>query len=73
MASGYGVHGTVGRCYPIFRDMTLCVASTEDPKQCIDLRDDYFECLHHRKEVRHPSAHGWKQWEHAIEIERKPR
>ena len=23
-----------------------------DPKECLDLREDYLECLHHKKEVR---------------------
>lgn len=25
---------------------------TEDPKKCHSFREDYLECLHHRKEVR---------------------
>lgn len=29
-----------------------CMSKAEDPKDCKDFRDDYLECLHHRKEVR---------------------
>lgn len=28
------------------------MSKAEDPKSCKDFRDDYLECLHHRKEVR---------------------
>jgi hypothetical protein len=40
------------RCYPIWMDFSECMGKAEDPKQCRDYRDDYLECLHHRKEVR---------------------
>ena len=39
-------------CYPIWMDFSECMSKTEDPKACKDFRDDYLECLHHRKEVR---------------------
>lgn len=29
-------------------------ATSEDNKVCLDFRDDYIECLHHRKEVSEP-------------------
>ena len=29
-----------------------CMSKTDDPMKCRPLRDDYLECLHHRKEVR---------------------
>lgn len=29
-----------------------CMAETDNPNKCIEQREDYFECLHHRKEVR---------------------
>ena len=41
-------------CYPIWMDFSECMSKTEDPKACKDFRDDYLECLHHRKEVRRP-------------------
>ena len=28
-----------------------CMSNTDAPYKCRDLRDDYLECLHHRKEV----------------------
>lgn len=28
------------------------MADTDDPRKCFEAREDYFECLHHRKEVR---------------------
>ena len=28
-----------------------CISKTDDPRKCAALRDDYLECLHHRKEV----------------------
>lgn len=52
MASGFGIHGGQGRCYPIWMDFSECMSKAEDPKACKDFRDDYLECLHHRKEVR---------------------
>ena len=74
MASGFGIHGNVSRCYPFFKvtnrltrqikedqkntyehqkdyvDCMQSVAETE-VKKCFVFRDDYFECLHHHKEV----------------------
>ena len=31
-----------------------CMAETDNPNKCIEQREDYFECLHHRKEVQSP-------------------
>lgn len=28
------------------------MSETDNPNKCTDVRDDYLECLHHRKEVR---------------------
>ena len=50
MASGFGVRGRTGRCYPFWRDFSDCMASAGSPKECRDLREDYTECLHHKKE-----------------------
>jgi hypothetical protein len=38
-------------------DFSECMTTAEEPKACKDFRDDYLECLHHRKEVR-PAAEG---------------
>lgn len=40
------------RCYPIWMDFSECMSKTDSPKECRDFREDYLECLHHRKEVR---------------------
>jgi NADH dehydrogenase (ubiquinone) Fe-S protein 5 len=51
MASGVGVNGGTGRCYSLWLDFTACLADAETPAQCGDNREDYIECLHHRKEI----------------------
>jgi hypothetical protein len=30
-----------------------------DAPSCFDFREDYFECLHHKKEVNKKLASGW--------------
>jgi NADH dehydrogenase (ubiquinone) Fe-S protein 5 len=50
-SSGFGVKGSVGRCYPIWSAFEKCLATKDHFKDCMDFRDDYVECLHHRKEV----------------------
>lgn len=50
MASGFGLTGSAGRCYPIWMDFSECITKADDPLSCKALRDDYLECLHHRKE-----------------------
>mmetsp|Transcript_13817 Transcript_13817/g.41768 ORF Transcript_13817/g.41768 Transcript_13817/m.41768 type:complete len:82 (+) Transcript_13817:215-460(+) len=50
MASGFGVSGNTGRCYPTWMEFSACMSETDDPAKCRALRDDYLECLHHRKE-----------------------
>lgn len=50
MASGISVNGGVGRCYPFWLDFTACMKDAELPQVCKDIREDYVECLHHRKE-----------------------
>eukprot|EP00695_Tsukubamonas_globosa_P003155 TRINITY_DN492_c0_g1_i2.p1 TRINITY_DN492_c0_g1~~TRINITY_DN492_c0_g1_i2.p1 ORF type:complete len:74 (+),score=17.08 TRINITY_DN492_c0_g1_i2:120-341(+) len=53
MSSGYGSHGTKGRCYDFWVDFKKC-AQTEgsDLKLCAQLREDYWECLHHKKQAK---------------------
>mgnify|MGYP001185432628 CR=1 FL=1 len=74
MASGFGVRGPVGRCYPVYvvrsaldhmlldtvlsllvcatlQEFADCLTVNGDATKCGDLREDYFECLHHSKEV----------------------
>jgi hypothetical protein len=52
MSSGLGLKGNVGRCYYFFEDFAGCMKTSEEPiKQCLALRNDYLECLHHKKEL----------------------
>lgn len=51
MASGFGARGGQGRCFPIWVDFEKCLAEADEPVQCKDFRDDYLECLHHKKEI----------------------
>ncbi len=51
MASGFGINGKKGRCYDVWMDFSDCMTHCVMPAECTALRDDYFECLHHRKEV----------------------
>ena len=32
-------------------DFSECMAKAKNPKDCVLLREDYLECLHHRKEI----------------------
>ena len=53
MSSGLGLRGNVSRCYYYFEDFASCMKTSDEPiKQCLPLRNDYLECLHHKKEVR---------------------
>ncbi|GAB5036068.1 Hypothetical protein NocV09_03300490 [Nannochloropsis oceanica] len=56
MSSGFGVKGSVGRCYPIWSAFEKCLATAPHFKECMDFRDDYVECLHHRKEYARVQA-----------------
>ncbi|KAH7152994.1 hypothetical protein EDB81DRAFT_790217 [Dactylonectria macrodidyma] len=56
MASGYGMHGGPGRCFPFWQEVMACYVvntSAEDDsgkKKCSPVLEDYYECLHHKKE-----------------------
>ncbi|CAG9993734.1 unnamed protein product [Clonostachys rhizophaga] len=56
MSSGYGMNGGVGRCFPFWQEVLACYvvnASAEDNagrKKCSPVLEDYYECLHHKKE-----------------------
>ena len=56
MASGFGIKGGPGRCSPLWMGFSECMATAEEPRACKDLRDDYLECLHHRKEIARLNA-----------------
>ncbi|SPN98841.1 uncharacterized protein DNG_01882 [Cephalotrichum gorgonifer] len=57
MASGYGYGGGPGRCFPFWQEVLACYvvnASAEDAsgaKKCNPVLEDYYECLHHKKEA----------------------
>ncbi|KAH8908707.1 hypothetical protein BR93DRAFT_966755 [Coniochaeta sp. PMI_546] len=56
MASGYGLQGGPSRCFPFWQDVLACYVvntSAEDDsgkKKCAPALEDYYECLHHKKE-----------------------
>ncbi|KAF6813421.1 NADH:ubiquinone oxidoreductase 11.5kD subunit [Colletotrichum musicola] len=56
MASGYGLHGGPSRCFPFWQELLSCyVVNTADDdhsgkKKCAFALEDYYECLHHKKE-----------------------
>ena len=53
-AGGGGLTGGArgGRCYPVWMSFSGCMSEAGDPKDCEVLRNDYLECLHHRKELK---------------------
>jgi len=53
MSSGFGLRGGIGRCYPFWAEYKECLQQDTDKKAgevCNFQREDYFECLHHRRE-----------------------
>ncbi|KAL2426148.1 hypothetical protein ABEF95_011931 [Exophiala dermatitidis] len=56
MASGYGLTGGVSRCFPFWQEYMSCyVINQHDPEArargvCAPRLEDYYECLHHKKE-----------------------
>ncbi|KAK0635179.1 hypothetical protein B0T17DRAFT_486050 [Bombardia bombarda] len=57
MASGYGLNGGPSRCFPFWQELLACYVvntSSEDDlgkKKCAPALEDYYECLHHKKEA----------------------
>ncbi|KAK6329919.1 hypothetical protein TWF718_003346 [Orbilia javanica] len=57
MASGYGATGGVTPCFPFWQDFLACYImntskySDAGKLLCRPHRDDYYECLHHTKEM----------------------
>ncbi|KAM0709825.1 hypothetical protein Q7P35_003866 [Cladosporium inversicolor] len=57
MSSGFGLTGGPSRCFPFWQDVLACYVvntSTDDDsgkKKCGPVLEDYYECLHHRKEA----------------------
>mmetsp|Transcript_41327 Transcript_41327/g.101828 ORF Transcript_41327/g.101828 Transcript_41327/m.101828 type:complete len:182 (-) Transcript_41327:46-591(-) len=73
MASGFGAKGQEGRCYPLWTNFSACMSTADDPMECRNLREDYFECLHHKKEYTRISTinkEANKQMNEAYDAER---
>lgn len=57
-----GVHGAgVSRCFPFWQELLACYVvnsagdgDTSGKVKCLPVLEDYYECLHHKKEVRLP-------------------
>ncbi|CCX30230.1 hypothetical protein FPQ18DRAFT_354247 [Pyronema domesticum] len=62
MASGFGLNGGPGRCFPYWQDLLSCYIintanSEEDGRwKCVPQKADYVECLHHGKEIAKTKA-----------------
>jgi|YelNatPaOPRAMG01_1025707.scaffolds.fasta_scaffold39178_2 NADH dehydrogenase (ubiquinone) Fe-S protein 5 len=52
MASGYSVHGGESRCYSFWLAFKRCMLESSDKSVCSSYRQDYEECLHHRKAIK---------------------
>ncbi|KAF2136148.1 uncharacterized protein K452DRAFT_292649 [Aplosporella prunicola CBS 121167] len=56
MSSGYGLNGGPSRCFSFWQEVLACYVtnSSEDntagKAKCLGPLDDYYECLHHKKE-----------------------
>ncbi|KAH0537794.1 hypothetical protein FGG08_005476 [Glutinoglossum americanum] len=57
MSSGYGLSGGQSRCFPFWQELLACYVvntTTDDDsgkKKCLPALEDYYECLHHKKEA----------------------
>ncbi|RMJ21787.1 hypothetical protein PHISP_07349 [Aspergillus sp. HF37] len=56
MASGYGLSGGPSRCYPFWQEVLGCYVvnageGETGKKKCMPALEDYYECLHHKKEA----------------------
>ncbi|KAF7316456.1 PX domain-containing protein [Mycena indigotica] len=48
--SGFSFTGGPSRCNPYWQEFAKCYSKVSHPSQCANQRDDYLECLHHKKE-----------------------
>ncbi|KAK9759839.1 hypothetical protein K7432_016723 [Basidiobolus ranarum] len=51
MASGFGFNGGRNRCFNLWQEFSKCYVMSDNPSECILQQEDYFECLHHTKEI----------------------
>jgi len=62
MASGYGLAGGPSRCFPFWQEVLACYVSNTSPSddsgkaKCAPALEDYYECLHHKKEAARTMA-----------------
>ncbi|KAI9737464.1 MAG: hypothetical protein M1834_009619 [Cirrosporium novae-zelandiae] len=62
MSSGYGLTGGPSRCFPFWQELLACYVvntNTDDDsgkKKCTGALEDYYECLHHKKEAARTKA-----------------
>ena len=67
----------VSRCYPFWQEYLACfVINKDDPEArakgpCLPRLEDYYECLHHKKEVWMPAPYAEALLLSAIETARK--
>ncbi|KAL6158184.1 hypothetical protein ACJBU6_03984 [Exserohilum turcicum] len=60
MASGYGLAGGPSRCFPFWQEVLACYTTNTNAEddsgkaKCAPILEDYYECLHHKKEVCFP-------------------
>ncbi|KAM3070380.1 hypothetical protein ACMFMG_010207 [Clarireedia jacksonii] len=81
MASGYGLNGGPSRCFPFWQEVLACYVvntSSEDDsgkRKCAPALEDYYECLHHKKEAARTLAiqSAYHKAEKAIPRESAPR
>ncbi|XXQ29816.1 NADH dehydrogenase [ubiquinone] iron-sulfur protein 5 [Plasmodiophora brassicae] len=72
MSSGLGAHGSTGRCFLFWNAYSKCLRSATVPhKDCILERDDYMECLYHRKLKIRYMALAEKEKEHKAKQEQQ--
>ncbi|CAZ80263.1 unnamed protein product [Tuber melanosporum] len=64
MPYSLGAHADIMfKCFPFWQDLLSCyvvntgsATSDEGKWKCVPQRDDYYECLHHKKEIRKTQA-----------------
>ncbi|KAK0787875.1 hypothetical protein LTR91_016949 [Friedmanniomyces endolithicus] len=62
MASGFGLNGGPSRCFPFWQEVLACYVVNTDADndsgkhKCRPVLEDYYECLHHKKEAAKISA-----------------
>ncbi|KAI9812166.1 MAG: hypothetical protein M1827_004832 [Pycnora praestabilis] len=81
MSSGYGLSGAPSRCFPFWQELLACYVvntTAEDDsgkKKCLPVMEDYYECLHHKKEAAKTRAlqHAYRRAQAAHPREDAPK